>query len=175
MKHRIHIFGASGSGTTTLGRELSGHLPHEVLDADDYFWSVKYSVPTPPAERLRLLKHDLSMKQDWILTGAVCGWGDGLRPCFDLVVYLYVPTDIRLQRLADRELLRYGDEIKPGGLKYEDTKSFLEWAAQYDTGGLEIRSRALHEQWMSGLSCPVLRLEGTESVQERVKLVLDAI
>lgn len=38
MIKRIHIFGASGSGTTTLANALSNNmnLPH--YDTDDYFW-----------------------------------------------------------------------------------------------------------------------------------------
>lgn len=40
---KLHMMGASGSGTTTLARALADHwsVPH--ADADDYFW-----VPTDP-------------------------------------------------------------------------------------------------------------------------------
>ncbi|WP_414847104.1 shikimate kinase [Chryseobacterium sp. IT-36CA2] len=34
---RIHIFGASGSGVTTLGKALSEKLNIEYLDSDDFF------------------------------------------------------------------------------------------------------------------------------------------
>jgi hypothetical protein len=37
---------------------------------------------------------------------------------------------------------------------------FLAWAAAYDQGGLDMRSRARHEQWLAGLGCPVVRYEG---------------
>lgn len=56
MYNRIHIFGASGSGATTLGRELSQHLPHVNFDGDDYFWIEKFSEPRDPQERIRLFK-----------------------------------------------------------------------------------------------------------------------
>ncbi|MNZ51652.1 hypothetical protein D3C78_694730 [compost metagenome] len=39
--------------------------------------------------------------------------------------------------------------------------------------GLEVRSKALHEQWMSDLICPILRIEGNNSVSERVNIVLE--
>jgi adenylate kinase family enzyme len=110
--------------------------------------------------------------RQWILSGAVCGWGDELKPCFDLVIFVYTPKDVRLQRLKERELQRYGDEILPGGNKHESSKAFLEWASLYDEAGLEVRSKALHEQWMSDLACPILGLEGDHSVQERVNTVL---
>ena len=38
MKHIIHIYGASGSGTSTLGRALADALGLVLMDSDDYFW-----------------------------------------------------------------------------------------------------------------------------------------
>ena len=35
---RIHIVGASGSGTTSLAGELATRYGHRHLDTDDYFW-----------------------------------------------------------------------------------------------------------------------------------------
>ncbi|WP_228410094.1 shikimate kinase [Chryseobacterium viscerum] len=34
---KIHIFGASGSGVTTLGKALSEELNLEYFDSDDFF------------------------------------------------------------------------------------------------------------------------------------------
>jgi hypothetical protein len=45
---------------------------------------------------------------------------------------------------------------------------FLEWAGRYDTGGLEMRSRALHEAWVAALPGAVLRLEGDRAVDEQL-------
>ena len=42
-KNLIHIFGASGSGTTTLAEKTSRELGYFHLDTDDYFW-----LPTDP-------------------------------------------------------------------------------------------------------------------------------
>ena len=42
-KNLIHIFGASGSGTTTLAEKISRELGYFHLDTDDYFW-----LPTDP-------------------------------------------------------------------------------------------------------------------------------
>ena len=38
MKNVIHIFGASGSGTTTLGKKICEELGYTQMDTDDYFW-----------------------------------------------------------------------------------------------------------------------------------------
>ncbi|GGH19147.1 ATP-binding protein [Paenibacillus segetis] len=173
MINRIHILGASGSGTSTLGNQLSLILPHVNFDSDDYFWSEKFTVPREREGRIKLLKTDLSNQKNWILSGAVCGWGDELKDYFDLVIFVFTPKNIRLQRLKRREFQRYGDDILPGGSKYEQSQTFYEWASQYDEAGFEIRSKYLHEHWMSELTCPILRIEGDHSVRERVNMILN--
>lgn len=37
MKNVIHIYGAAGSGTTTLGKKISEVLGYKFMDTDDYF------------------------------------------------------------------------------------------------------------------------------------------
>ncbi len=104
-----------------------------------------------------------------MLSGSLCGWGDPLIPQFELVVFLAVPTPIRLRRLQQREVERYGRQtVAAGGAHHDAYVAFLEWAGQYDTGGLEMRSRARHEAWLTGLSCAVVRLEGDRSPEEQL-------
>lgn len=50
---RIHIFGASGSGTTTLGESLSEVLKCKHYDTDDFFWE-----PTKPPFQKPSVKDD---------------------------------------------------------------------------------------------------------------------
>lgn len=125
MSGRIHILGAAGSGTSTLGVSLSKVLPHEHLDTDDYFWITKYTEQRQVPERRKMLITDLSFYKKWTLSGAVCGWGDDLKSNFDLVIFLWIPQDIRLERLRQREFQRYGNEILAGGSKYDQSKDFL--------------------------------------------------
>ncbi|QGH37029.1 hypothetical protein GI584_16225 [Gracilibacillus salitolerans] len=173
MYRKIHIMGAAGAGTSTLGASLSYVLPHRHLDTDDYFWITKFTEQRQVPERRKILKPDLSQNENWILSGAVCGWGDTFKNCFDLVIFLWIPSDIRLERLREREFQRYGQEILVGGSKYDQSKAFLEWASLYDHAGMDVRSKALHEHWMTDLSCPILRIEGDYTVSERVHTVLD--
>lgn len=173
MKNKIHILGAAGSGTSRLGAALSEVLPHEYLDTDDYFWIDKFTEERNVTDRRKMLGKDLVSHDQWILSGAVCGWGDQFKSTFDLVIFLEIPPDVRLRRLKEREFERYGDEILAGGDKYEQSKTFLEWAALYDTAGMEVRSKVLHEHWVQELACPILRIEGDYSVQDRVDIVLD--
>ncbi|MYL47818.1 hypothetical protein GLV94_19460 [Virgibacillus halodenitrificans] len=173
MSGKIHILGAAGSGTSTLGASLSKVLTHKHLDTDDYFWISKFTAQRQVTERIKMLKKDLSIYQKWILSGALCGWGDEFKSYFDLVVFLWIPQDIRLQRLQEREFQRYGNEILAGGSKHDQSEVFLEWASLYDNAGMEVRSKTLHEHWMTDLSCPILRIEGNYSVEEQVNIVLN--
>ncbi|WP_186577204.1 ATP-binding protein [Aquibacillus kalidii] len=173
MIRKIHIMGASGSGTSTLGSALSMVLPHTHLDTDDYFWATKFTEQREIPERRRMLEEDLLLEEKWILSGAVCGWGDHFKSYFDLVIFLWIPQEIRLERLKQRELQRYGNEMLVGGSRYEQSKAFLEWASLYDSAGMEVRSKALHEYWMADLSCPVLKMEGNYSIREKVEIVID--
>lgn len=175
---RIHILGASGSGTTTLGKFLSHNLNCKHFDTDEYFWE-----PTDPPfqkkrdieERKRLLRDKLAGNKEWILSGSLCGWGDEFIPCFDLVVYLWIPQDIRISRLIDRERGRYGKEIEAGGAMHASHLEFVEWASKYDSGDINMRSRALHKEWLGKLKCNVLRIEEDITLEEKLKRVLEVI
>ena len=173
---RVHLVGASGSGTTTLGRALARDLGIPHFDTDDYFW-----LPTdPPFEQIRdragrqaLLGADLEHHPAWVLSGSLCGWGDIFIPLFDLVVFCAVPTDVRLTRLRAREVERYGAAaIAPDGPLRAKHEGFIAWAASYDAGPAVERSRRMHEAWLATLPCPVLRLEDTDDNETRLKTVI---
>src|ERR1700752_4072597 len=112
MPGRVHIFGASGSGTSSLASALAAKHGHRHLDTDDFFWlptDPPFEQPRPREARLALLRSALAESPSWVLSGSLCGWGDPLIPQCDLVVFLVVPTDVRLTRLRAREATRYGD------------------------------------------------------------------
>lgn len=173
-KH-IHILGASGSGTTTLGKKLCDNLPFKHFDSDDFFWKEKYSEPNSRDVRLNNLKHGIDLFDNWILSGAVIDWGNSLIPLFDLVIFITVTNKTRLKRLQDREYKRYGNFESPNGQRYEDFLKFMEWADKYETGGMEVRSRYQQKTWLDNLSCTVLELNGDHSIEENYKIVLEQI
>jgi hypothetical protein len=126
-------------------------------------------------ERLERLTADLDTAPDWVLSGSLF-WGDALIPRFDLVVFLLVPTGVRLARLRDREQKLFGSEaLAPGGRLHENHVAFMEWAASYDDGDLEMRSLARHTAWLEALRCPVLRLDGETATDEQVQAVVAAL
>src|SRR5437660_12581847 len=109
--NRVNIVGASGSGTSSLGVAMAARFGHRHLDTDDFFW-VRTDPPfreiRPRGERLASLRQALRQSPAWVLSGSLCGWGDPLIPEFELVVFLVVPTSVRLARLRAREIERFG-------------------------------------------------------------------
>jgi adenylate kinase family enzyme len=176
---RIHIVGASGAGVTTLGRALADVLAIPHHDTDDYFWrptSPPYREQRDVADRLRLMGEVFLGRSDWILSGSLDDWGGPVIPLFDLVVFLHVPTEIRLRRLRDREARHFGgDALAPGGWRHEETESFFEWASHYDDGTREGRNLPRHLAWLATLNCPVLRLHGARPVADLVREIVAAL
>jgi len=170
----VHILGASGSGTTTLGKAISEKYGFKHLDTDDFFWiptDPKYTTKRELSERQRLLSEAIAKSERCVISGSLCGWGDIFIPKFDLVILVETPTEIRIERLKQREYNQFGDRILPGGDMYQNHIEFLEWAAKYDMAGVEQRSRALHTEWLKKVNCPVMIVDGTKPVDEILKKV----
>ena len=166
---RLHITGASGTGTTTLGRALANALSAPHADTDDYFWvpsTPPYTTKREPEERLELMHRMFVPRDRWVLSGSLMGWGDPLIPYFDTVVFLVLDAGERLARLHRRERLRYGSSIDAGGASHRAHQAFIEWAASYDDADFDGRSRVRHERWLAGLPCPVLWLDSSRPVPD---------
>lgn len=175
---RIHILGASGSGTSTLGRSLSEKLQFKHFDSDDYYWKKtnppfieKNQIP----ERQRLMLSDMKELNDWVLSGSMDSWSDPFVPLFDLVIFLYVPAEARIERIKQRETERHGSRILPSGDMYQAHLDFIEWARQYDEGVLTGRNLKRHDEWLKTLTCPVLKIEGDVTREQSVSLALQKI
>jgi adenylate kinase family enzyme/GNAT superfamily N-acetyltransferase len=171
----IHIVGASGAGTTTLGQALEKVYGYTWLDTDGYFWEQTdppFARSLPHEERVKRLSAAIEEHPKCVISGSLCGWGDVFISLFDLVVFVDTPTDVRIERLQKREYERFGKRIRAGGDMHDNHREFIEWAKTYDTAGADQRSRALHEEWFKRLSCPLLRVDGTKSVDELLKRIV---
>lgn len=173
-KSVIHIFGGSGSGTTTLGRAIQETYGFEHLDVDDYYWlltKLPFTEKRELQERQNLLRRDIDAAGNCIISGSLCGWGDIFIPDFSLAIYMITPTELRIERLQKREMERFGDRILEHGDMYENHMEFMEWARSYDKAGNNFRSFTLHEEWQKQISCPVIRMDGTLSMQEQLEQI----
>jgi adenylate kinase family enzyme len=163
---------------TSLGRALADALAITHHDTDDYFWlpsNPPYRKMREVGDRLRLMGEVFLDGPDWVLSGSLDGWGEPIVAFFDVVIFLYVPTAIRLERLRARESQRFGDAVAPCGSMHQKAEEFIEWASHYDDGTLVGRNLARHQAWLAGLHCRVIRLDGVRPLPDLVREVRLAI
>jgi adenylate kinase family enzyme len=169
---RLHVTGASGSGTTTLGRALATHwsVPH--ADADDYFWvptDPPYVEKRPESDRLSLMRSVFVPREAWVLSGSMVGWGEAVIHECEAIVFLTLDPEERLRRLEEREVhRRAGRSFDP-----DAWEAFLDWARSYDDPAFEGRSRVAHEKWLADRAQPVLRLDSAANSEDLLEAVLD--
>ena len=136
---RILITGASGSGTTSLGKEMASRLRCHFIDVDDYYWlptKRPYQRARDSVARLKMILDELSEHESSIVSGSIMKWGDELEESFDSIAFLYLDTAMRVKRLRIREEKEWG---------HADPE-FLEWASEYDNGPSGGRSLSKHRK-----------------------------
>ncbi len=175
---RIHILGASGSGTSTLGSALAHCLGVPHADSDSVYWlptNPPYTTTRPPEARQALLLRTLPIDGHWVFSGAATKWAAPLEPYYDLVVFLRLDPAVRMARLRRRETARFGARIRPGGDMAATHRAFIAWAEAYDTTGSLRRGLATHEAWLADQPAPVLRLDSLAPVADLVAAVLSRL
>ncbi|MBV7534005.1 hypothetical protein [Chitinophaga sp. sic0106] len=174
---KLHIFGAAGTGVTTLGKAMAGYYDVPYFDSDLYFWQatvLPFSERRPPAERNAMISRELAAVPSWVLGGSIINWGDEVFPSFDGIVFLWVPAEVRMQRVRQREYERYGALLDTDAAMKEKFNTFLAWAANYDHDtGISNRTLKAHEAWLARQTAPVLQLKGDLSLEERMEAIMD--
>ena len=82
---------------------------------------------------------------------------------------------IRIERLEKREKQKFGDRILPDGDMYTTRMKFMEWVRAYDTGSVEMRSKAKHDEWQKLLHCKQIVLDGAADLEDNFQAVQAAI
>ena len=176
--HRLHIFGASGTGTSTLGRILAARLGSQHFDTDDYYWvptDPPFRVKRAPEDRRALMQQVFLPRASWVLSGAMESWAEDIPSRFTAAIFLTLPPKMRRARLEARERLRHGKAAAPGGAAHREIRGFLAWADGYEAGRRPGRSLARHEAWAATLPCPLLRFAALQPPEALADRVIDAL
>jgi hypothetical protein len=67
--------------------------------------------------------------------------------------------------------MHFGSRIDIGGDMYDKHTQFMNWAASYDEGGVDIRSRAKHDEWQKQLACPLVVVDGSKPLAENFSII----
>jgi len=178
MDFKIHILGGSGSGTTTLAKALARHFAVPHFDADDYYWESTdppFTAKRSIEKRIKLLTDDLDQASSWVLSGSLVNWADSVNDRFTHVIFITLQSEVRLVRLRQRERLKFGSRLDPGGDMYHQHLDFIEWAMRYDEGGLDVRSKHFHDAWLGTLHCSIIKVSGDVPTEQQVQFVLRSL
>jgi adenylate kinase family enzyme len=177
--HGILVLGAAGSGTTSIAKRLSNLLNLKHIETDDLLWSAdgaeKYSSRRNYLDLRKLVESTILSSPRWVISGSLCGWGDEIIHRLDCVIFLDVPVNVRLERIKHRE-----NQVVPmGNLNEHENEdrfnNFYQRASLYDSDSKGLRTRVLHEEWLAGVNCNIIRLSGTTSVEEAVSMIMTQI
>lgn len=166
MPRGILVFGANGSGKTTLGRELAQAMHCKHMDIEAYHFrpsAAPYTETRPRDECIRLMLADMQRYRTFVLSAVTGDFGEPIESLYGLAVYLSAPLAVRLARIRQRADRQYGERVCAGGDLYEQQRRFEAFVAARPLSGIE--------QWAETLTCPVMRVDGTQPVAETVRLV----
>lgn len=175
---KILVFGASGSGTSTLSNALAFELDCKHLDSDDYYWAkteIPFSQKLPLSERQANLRRDFEANPDVIVSGSLAKWDIYWNTAFDLGIFLLLPQAIRMERLRKREYERYGDALEHNQELKAQSHAFLQWAEQYEDPDFTGRNIAQHRKWITTLDCEIIEIIGDLTNKERIQVVIKHI
>ena len=176
---KICLFGAAGSGTTTQGTDLASKLNIPYFDSDNYFWEetdIPFTKRRDPTARNSMLYADTKNLSSYIIGGgSLPKWDESWLAAFDLVVFLYIPHKIRMDRLRNRELDRYGDVIFNHQERNRQYNEFIQWCSGYDDDTASGRTLSVHKQWIEQFNCPVLQILQDLDVQVITQMILKLI
>ncbi len=164
--HGIIIFGANGSGKTTLGKELAKKLNYKHMDIEDYHFiksDIPYTITRSKEECFNLIINDIKIYNSFIISAVTGDFLDEISSLFELAIYIDTPKELRIQRVAQRGYDLHGNRVRIGGDMYGQQQQFLSFVAN--------RSHDHISHYASTLSCPIIAIDGTKSIDENINLI----
>ena len=170
MIHGIAIAGANGSDKTTLGKHLAKLLGFKHMDVENYYFKdsvIPYANPHTKEEVQKLLLADIKRNGRFILSAVNCDFGKDINTLYDCVIYIKAPLEIRLHRIKQRSIDKFGCRVYKGGDLYEQEQAFYNFVAS--------RSMKKTDAWMQSVKCPVIYVDGTKPVTDTAKAIKENI
>ena len=168
----IVVCGLNGSGKSTLGKALSEKLGFRFIDNENLYFpktdpNYIYASPRSRDEVERLLMDEVRIHQNFVFAAVKGDYGKDIVPLYNYAVLIDVPKEIRMQRVRNRAFQQFGDRMLKGGDLYEQEEAFFNL----------VNARPEHyvEEWVQSLNCPVIRVDGTKSVEENVIFIMGQI
>ncbi len=182
----IALLGLNGSGKSTLAHAISQQLNFYEMDIEDYYFPeqkesrlkalegdssektllpdiLPFSSSLTKSDVESLLLKDILMHPHFVLAGVTMNWREEILSRVRIAFLIKTPLEIRLQRIQDREIMRFGSRVLPGGDMYDQQCEFRRIVAEKDSEIVYLSAERL--------SCPVIKLDGTRSVEDNLQLI----
>lgn len=168
----IIICGLNGAGKSTLGKALAEKLEFYFIDNEDLYFpktdpNYIYASPCTREEAVKLFFSEIKEHENFVFASVKGNYGEAIYPFLQYAVLIDVPKDIRLQRVKNRSFQKFGNRMLPGGDLYEPEERFFDF--------VKSRTENTVEEWVHSLRCPVIRVNGTNSIEENVNDILAQI
>ena len=168
----IQICGLNGCGKSTLGKALAARTGYYFIDNENLYFSrtantEPYANPRSRQEVERLLMDEVHAHPDFIFAAVKGDYTPEILALYDYVILIEVPQEVRIQRIRNRSFEKFGNRMLAGGDLHEQEEAFFQLAAS--------RPHDYAERWLHGLTCPVIRVDGTKPINENVEYILQQL
>ena len=168
----IIICGLNGAGKSTLGRALAKEWKFHFIDAEDLYSSkddpnFPYAHPRTRDEAETLLASEIKVHENFVFASVRGDYGEPVRSALRCAVLIDTPKEIRLRRVKERSYQKFGSRMLPGGDLYEQEEKFFDFVGS--------RTENTTKEWLETLCCPVIRVDGTKSVEENIRLITERL
>ena len=168
----IQICGLNGCGKSTLGKALAERIGFYFIDNEFLYFSrpnadEPYANPKSRTEVEKLLMDEVSKHPDFVFSAVKGDYGQDIVPMYNYVVVIEVPRKIRSQRVRNRSFQKFGSRMLMGGDLHNQEEAFFKM--------VDSRQEDYIENWLHGLNCPIIRVDGTKPIEENVAYIIQAI
>ena len=172
MKNVIIVCGLNGAGKSTLGKALAEKLNYRFIDIEDIYFpkdnpEYMYLNPRPFEEVERILSNIISEKYNFVLASVKGNFNKDIVSHFKYAVYIETPKETRIKRVYKRSYDKFGDRMLEGGDLYEKEEAFFDLVKTKEENTVEV--------WLSSISCPVIRVDGTLPIGKNVKYIAEKL
>lgn len=168
----IIICGLNGTGKSTLGKALAERLHFYFIDNEDLYFPktdpvYTYADPRTREQVEKLLFNEIKAHENFIFASVKGDYGESVYPFFQYAIIIDVPKNIRIERIKNRSFQKFGNRMLSGGDLYEQEERFFDFAKS--------RAEDTVEKWVQALTCPIIRIDGTEPIEKNINFIIEQI
>lgn len=160
----IIVCGLNGAGKSTLGKALAEKLNFHFIDDENLYFPKAdsdyiYDSPRTHCEVEKLFLSEIKEHENFVYAAVKSDYS-----FFQYAILIDVPKEVRMKRVKNRSFQKFGNRMLSGGDLYEKEEEFFEFVKSRPENTVEV--------WLQSLHCPIIRVDGTKSIEENVILLL---